>query len=180
MSLSPVKVGCCGFPLRKGEYAARLSVVEVQQTFYQPPQLKTLERWRAEAPPGFEFALKAWQLITHSASSPTYKRLKSHLSELELRACGSFQPQAIVHEAWLATRACAEALGAGMVLFQCPASFAPTARNLANLREFFLRIRRGQLRLLWEPRGDWPDVLVEPLCRNFAWSTLWTRFSAGR
>ncbi len=166
MGVSLVKVGCCGFPLKKKEYEARFPVVEVQQTFYQPPGIDTLRRWRAEAPPEFEFTLKAWQLITHPATSPTYKRLKAHLAAHERRECGFFQPQAIVHEAWLATRACAEALNATKVLFQCPASFTPTRQNVANLRDFFLRIRRGQLQLLWEPRGDWPDVLIEPLCRE--------------
>ena len=166
MSGSKVKVGCCGFPLRKAQYAERFPVVEVQETFYQPPRLATLQRWREQMPPEFEFTVKAWQLITHFASSPTYKRLKAQLSELERRGCGGFQPQAIVHEAWLATRACAQALDARMVLFQCPASFAPTRQNVAHLRDFFLCINRGHLRLLWEPRGDWPEVLIEPLCRE--------------
>lgn len=166
MDLSLVKVGCCGFRGAQAQYEAQFSVVEVQQTFYQPPRLATLERWRAQAPRNFEFTVKAWQLITHPSSSPTYKRLTAHLSENERRECGGFQPTAIVHEAWLATRACAEALEAHCVLFQCPASFAPTEQNLANLRAFFLRIKRSTFRLLWEPRGEWPDVLVEPLCRE--------------
>jgi uncharacterized protein YecE (DUF72 family) len=45
-------------------------VVEVQQTFYDPPQDETLVRRRRQAPPGFEFTLKASQLVTHDASSP--------------------------------------------------------------------------------------------------------------
>jgi uncharacterized protein YecE (DUF72 family) len=47
-----VQVGCCGFRLALAEYTRLLPVVEIQQTFYQPPQIKTLERWRAEAPAG--------------------------------------------------------------------------------------------------------------------------------
>ena len=31
-----IKIGCCGFSVRRQEYAAHLPVVEVQQTFYQP------------------------------------------------------------------------------------------------------------------------------------------------
>ena len=38
--------------------------------FYKPPQVKTLEGWRAEMPEGFEFTLKAWQFITHEAQQP--------------------------------------------------------------------------------------------------------------
>ena len=52
---SMIKVGCCGFPKAKREYYTHYPVVEVQQTFYHPPQVGTCERWRAQAPPGFEF-----------------------------------------------------------------------------------------------------------------------------
>ncbi|MFQ6672762.1 MAG: DUF72 domain-containing protein, partial [Candidatus Tectimicrobiota bacterium] len=40
-------------------------LVEVQQTFYQPPWRTTAERWRWQAPEGFAFSPKAGQLITH-------------------------------------------------------------------------------------------------------------------
>ena len=160
-----VKTGCCGFRLAQSEYAARLGVVEVQQTFYQPPQIKTLERWRLDAPPDFEFTIKAWQLITHEARSPTYRRLKKELSESERAEAGSFRPTAIVREAWEVTLACAKALRAARVLFQCPSSFTPTQEHVRDLREFFTRIERPRgLVCLWEPRGKWPEELVRELC----------------
>ena len=34
--------------------------VEIQKTFYQPPQEKTEEKWRNQAPSDFEFTLRAW------------------------------------------------------------------------------------------------------------------------
>ncbi len=106
----PVRIGTCGFRTTKEKYAELFSTVEIQHTFYQPPQIKTLERWRAEVPDQFEFAVKAWQLITHEAKSPTYKRLKKKLTEKELTQAGRFQPTAIVREAWETTLACAKAL----------------------------------------------------------------------
>ena len=60
-----LQIGTCGFRSTKEEYAETLACVEVQHTFYQPPMVKTLERWRATMPEQFEFTLKAWQLITH-------------------------------------------------------------------------------------------------------------------
>src|ERR671929_9964 len=57
------------------DYVREFRVVEVQQTFYEPPRDATLLRWRRQAPLRFEFTLKAWQLVTHEASSPTYLRL---------------------------------------------------------------------------------------------------------
>jgi uncharacterized protein YecE (DUF72 family) len=162
-----IKAGCCGFRLSQAEYVKRFPVVEVQQTFYQPPQVKTLERWREVAPPDFEFTLKAWQLITHEARSPTYRRLKRELTETERAEAGSFRPTAIVREAWEVTLASAQALKATRVLFQCPSSFTPTGEHVRDLREFFTRIERPRkLVCLWEPRGKWPDKLVAELCRE--------------
>ncbi|MDQ3817095.1 MAG: DUF72 domain-containing protein, partial [Acidobacteriota bacterium] len=116
-----VKIGTCGFRIPRGEYTQLLSCVEIQHTFYQPPQIPTLERWRQETPPRFEFTLKAWQLITHGAKSPTYKRLRRQLSETEREEAGYFKPSALVKEAWEVTLACAKALKAKTILFQCPA-----------------------------------------------------------
>ena len=107
--------------MNKFEYAEMLKCVEIQHTFYQPPQIKTLEKWRAEMPEAFEFTLKAWQLITHESTSPTYKRLKKKLTEKEADDAGFFKPTDIVKEGLEVTLACAEALKARTILFQCPA-----------------------------------------------------------
>ncbi len=163
-----ILVGTCGFGMTKDKYSREFSCVEVQQTFYQPPQIKTLEKWRGEVPEMFEFAVKAWQLITHEAKSPTYKRLKRQLTETERAAAGRFQPTAIVREAWETTLACAEALKAKTVLFQCPASFKPYAENLENLERFFDSIERGKLDFAFEPRGaDWTNSIIKDICGRF-------------
>ena len=70
-----VKVGLCGFSMAMPAYPRHFPIVEVQQTFYQPPAPNTLRRWRELMPPGFEFTVKAWQLVTHAATSSTYRRL---------------------------------------------------------------------------------------------------------
>lgn len=165
-----VKIGTCGFRSTKEEYALVLKTVEVQHTFYQPPQIKTLEKWRAAVPPDFEFALKAWQLITHEAKSPTYKRLKKTLTDAEKADAGYFKPTAIVREAWDVTLACARALQAKIVLFQCPASFKPYKENIKNLEKFFSKIERGKLNFAWEPRGDWDAKTIKSICENL---NLW-------
>lgn len=161
-----LKIGCCGFRSARANYFALLPAVEVQHTFYQPPQPATLRQWRAEAPPAFEFTVKAWQLITHQARSPTYKRLKRELTEEERAGAGSFRASEIVREAWAVTRECARALAAKTILFQCPASFRPTESNVENMRRFFAQLKqeRAGLNLCWEPRGDWPRELIRALC----------------
>lgn len=161
-----LKIGCCGFRLPQAEYQKSLAVVEIQHTFYQPPQKATLERWRKAAPLDFEFTLKAWQLITHESRSPTYKRLRRKLTTSESAEAGFFKPTEIVKEAWEVTFACAKALKAKQVLFQCPASFTPTPEHIANLEKFFSSVERGGLNFCWEPRGAWDDELVRALCKQ--------------
>jgi uncharacterized protein YecE (DUF72 family) len=161
-----VKIGTCGFRANKAEYAELLHTVEVQHTFYQPPQIKTLEKWRTEVPQNFEFTLKAWQLITHEAKSPTYKRLKKQLTEQERAEAGYFKPTEIVREAWEVTLACARALAAKTILFQCPASFKQTTQNIKNLEKFFESAERGTLNFAWEPRGDWNAKVVREICES--------------
>jgi uncharacterized protein YecE (DUF72 family) len=51
-------------------YATQLKTVEINYTFYRMPSEKTVRAWIPETPPGFRFALKASQRITHQ------KRLK--------------------------------------------------------------------------------------------------------
>jgi uncharacterized protein YecE (DUF72 family) len=53
------------------------------------------------------------------------------------------------------------------VVFQCPASFVPSAENVRNFRSFFEGIERGRSLLAWEPRGVWPPDLVRDLCQEF-------------
>jgi uncharacterized protein YecE (DUF72 family) len=159
-----LKIVCCGFPLPKIEYAERFPVVEVQQTFYEPPMISTLQRWRTLVPSDFEFTLKAWQLITHTAKSPTFRRLKTKLTPSQLEQCGSFQMSPMILQAWEKTRACAEALSARHVLFQCPASFTCTPTNIDQMRAFFGAVDRHGLTFLWEPRGSWPEDRILSLC----------------
>lgn len=164
---SNIRIGTCGFGrLKQSDYVQTLEVVEIQHTFYQPPMISTLEKWRAEAPDNFEFTLKAWQLITHESTSPTYKRIKKKLSQTEFEEAGFFKPTMIVNAARDLTVECAKALRARTVLFQCPARFQPLPENILNLKRFFTEFDRGDLNLVLEPRGDWEDHTIKELCEE--------------
>jgi len=158
------RVGTCGFGMAQATYARAFSCIEVQHTFYQPPSIKTLATWRTKMPADFEFTVKAWQLITHDAKSPTYRRLKRTLSENEKQECGYFRPTAVVNEAWETTLASAKALKARTIVFQCPASFKQTDKNIASMDQFFSSIDRQDLDLCWEPRGEWNPTVVRSIC----------------
>jgi uncharacterized protein YecE (DUF72 family) len=160
-----IRIGCCGFAGARARYFKTFGLVEVQQTFYDPPQLKTAEKWRADAPTDFEFTVKAWQLITHTANSPTYRRLRKALSGSEQPLVGNFQVTKPVLHAWETTAEIARALRVRVILFQCPASFTPTDENLANMRKFFSTVKREDFLVAWEPRGKWEDSTIQSLCK---------------
>ena len=160
-----VKIGLCGFTIGIAEYLETFPVVEIQHTFYEPPPATTMARWRDQASPGFEFTIKAWQVITHRGTSSTYRKVKTPLTEKQKLECGAFQVNDTTRAAWERTREAARTLRATAILFQCPASFKPLPENVANMRALFAAIDRPtNVRFLWEPRGAWPDDLVRELC----------------
>jgi uncharacterized protein YecE (DUF72 family) len=159
-------IGCCGWPEGRSRYFQHFPAVELQTTFYQPPAVALAEKWRREAPAEFAFTLKAWQLITHPASSPTYRRLKNRVEPGKADQYGYFRPTEEVWAAWRATSAVAQALRAHAIVFQCPASFAPTEENKKNLATFFRAIERGPWLAVWEPRGQWESPEIRDLSRR--------------
>jgi len=161
-----IKIGCCGFPVKREIYYQNFEVAEIQQTFYQLPQIPTGRRWKEEAPLDFEFTMKAWQLITHEPSSPTYRRLRIDIPEREKKHYGFFKNTEEVDKAWSETAEFARVLGAKKILFQSPKSFHPSDGHIKDLREFFKRIERNSFTFIWEPRGQWERREVEELCEE--------------
>jgi uncharacterized protein YecE (DUF72 family) len=87
----PAKLGSAKF---LNYYATRLNSVEVNYTFRTLPAEKLLMGWMAETPPGFKFAIKANQTITHikrlrSAAKVTSKFIDSLLP---LKEAGKLGP----------------------------------------------------------------------------------------
>lgn len=159
-----VRVGLCGWTVSQSAYVRRFPVVEVQQTFYEPPTDGLLTRWRTQVPSNFEFTMKAWQLVTHESNSPTYRRLKQPLPDNARGEVGAFRATHPVLAGWQRTLDCARILQATAVLLQCPKSFRPSAVNVGRLRSFMSQVERPDGRLLWEPRGEWPTQLLTELC----------------
>ena len=161
-----VHVGLCGFTMSMKDYAHHFPVVEVQSTFYEPPRDEVMKKWRSVTP-SLEYTMKVWQLVTHAANSPTYRRMKRPLGPND--EPGFFRDSPIVKEGWKRSLECANLLSATAMLFQCPASFSPEPENVDRMRKFFERIDRPRARLLWEPRGTkWVAQrdLALSLCRD--------------
>ncbi|MEO7649519.1 MAG: DUF72 domain-containing protein [Bryobacteraceae bacterium] len=167
--MNDLEIGLCGWNGSQASYYQDFHAIEVQATFYDPPALRVVQKWRENAPKTFQFCIKAWQLITHSPASPTYRRLRTPVPDSDKPFLGSFQPTEQVIAAWERTAQISRALDARVVLFQCPKSFTPSDKNLLNLCAFFRSIRgRRSFQLAWEPRGDdWTEDIVRELCQEF-------------
>ena len=159
-----VHIGCCGFPVARKIYYEAFGLAEVQQTFFQPPRIRTAARWREQAPVGFTFNIRAWQLITHEPSSPTYRRLARPVPEDLRDRYGSFKSTEEVMASWETTAEIARTLDTQWIVFQCPASFTPTSGHKENMRRFFRSIDRSSFRFAWEPGGVWEEDDVDRLC----------------
>jgi uncharacterized protein YecE (DUF72 family) len=103
-----------------GFYATRLNTVEVNYTFRRFPTDKLLEGWIAATPPGFQFAVKAHQKITH------IKRLRD-ANEFTLDFIGSLRPLQ-------------EAKKLGPILFQLPPFLKA---DVSLLKDFIAILPRG-------------------------------------
>jgi uncharacterized protein YecE (DUF72 family) len=162
-----IKVGSCGFPVARSRYYKIFRVVEVQSTFYDFVNPDNLRKWRDEAPEDFEFVLKAFQFITHPASSPTYKRAR-HLKNIKLENLGNFKPTKEVLECYRILKDYATILKTRMIIFQSPPSFKPEKENIKNMENFFNKIDRKDFILGWEPRGKWQSEEIEKICKELS------------
>ena len=93
-----VRTGLCGFTMSMEDYALHFPVVEIQNTFYDPPRDTIMLRWRSVTAPSLEYTMKVWQLVTHAAGSPTYRRMKHQLPAGA--EPGFFRDSPAVHEGW--------------------------------------------------------------------------------
>ena len=160
------KLGCAGFPLKLSDYFQLFTAVEIQETFFDPPGRRTLERWRRQSPAGFVFVVRAWQLITHPPAFPGYKRIRRPWEKEAKSGFGFFRPGEQTQWAWSVVQEAQEILEARAVLFQTPASFTPTREHRENLVRFFNSIQRRDCHLVWDPEGVWEEEEVEALCSD--------------
>jgi uncharacterized protein YecE (DUF72 family) len=122
-------------------YAGRFHAVEINYTFYRMPTTKTTSGWLAQAPPGFQYVLKAPRRITHE------RRLKAEARD----ALGAFCEAARVLGAHL-----------GPLLFQLPPTFRRDLERLAG----FLSMLPRDVRTAFEFRHEsWHEPAVFDLLR---------------
>lgn len=109
-------------------YAREFRTVEINNSFYRLPTREGFERWAAQAPDDFLFAVKASRLLTH------VKRLKDPQEPLRrmLEASAGLREKR------------------GPVLFQLPPNYHRNLDRLAGI----LRLWPADLRCAWEFRHE--------------------------
>lgn len=179
--MSAIKIGTCGYGYYQPEegwkdkyesklkaYSDEFETVEINKTFYKLPMVRTAEKWRNNALDEFTFNFKAWQALTHTTSSPTWRNKKDDLTESQKENFGYLKPNEDVIEAWEKTREVGKALEADVCLVQTPGSFGCTGSNEENIRKLLRGIDRDGLEIAWEPRGDWKEEqeAVKDICND--------------
>jgi uncharacterized protein YecE (DUF72 family) len=120
-------------------YATQFPVVEVDSTYYTPPNEANSERWVARTPDGFRFDIKAFSLLTQHPTRPAalYKDLRPETDKKNVYA-KDLEPK-VVDEVWerflSALSPLQEAGKLGAVLFQFPQWFTLKRANKEYLLE---------------------------------------------
>jgi uncharacterized protein YecE (DUF72 family) len=126
-------VGCCGFPVARDRYFPEFDAVEISTTVKRVPRRETVERWKAEAPRGFTFSVRAPRDV-----------------------CGGdrpFRPGPKMKTVWSAFKETLEILSPAFVVYETPKLFYPSADHTRAMYEFFKGPGRGPWRSVWIPRG---------------------------
>ncbi len=150
-----VLVGTCGFPMSRRKYYDTFDTVELQDTFYNPPNLDRLSKLRNEAPTNFIFNMKAWQAITHPPSMPTWRRSKFKPPKELWDKYGFLRPTKENFETWEQIKEAAKVINARVVVIQLPSSFKCNEENLRNAKEFLASITSSNFFIGLELRGEW-------------------------
>src|SRR5216683_659841 len=129
-------------------YATQFETVELDNTFYRTPALSTVQGWNAKTPPGFVFAAKIPQAITHEKVLVDCEDdLKHFLKTMD-------------------------ALGdkLGPLLFQFGyfnrGAFKSQAEFLARLRPFLKKLPKGYQFAVEIRNKNWLDVRFADLLRE--------------
>jgi len=112
--------------------------------------------------------MKAWQVITHPATSPTWRRITKQIQPSKKARYGHLKPTRENFDAWAKTLDICKILNASVCVIQCPPSLGFSRRNVENVRTFLGQIDRGNAKIAWEPRGNWKEhgKAVEKLCNE--------------
>lgn len=157
-----IHVGVCAF--KKKYYTGSIRCVEIQRTFYNIPQEKTIIKWRKEAPEDFIFNIKAFQGLTHNVKSPTWRRYSKKITNDIKEKAGDLRVNDLTLDWMRIYSNFAKILRSPVIVVQTPSSFRPTKENIERAYQFFkkfsdiLENESPDTWIGWEPRGKWLET----------------------
>jgi len=136
-------------------YAQYFNTVEINSSFYRPPNMYAARAWAQKVPDDFRFAVKLWQKFTHPKM---YEQATGEAARVEDEDFGVF----------------AEGIGPlleggklGVLLAQFPTSFRPDPARLAYLEDLIRRLRGAGFPLAIELRHrEWTESDAAPALRG--------------
>lgn len=114
-------------------YSRVFDFVEVNSTFYQIPNLKTVESWRRQVPPDFEFSVRCNRLVSHAHQ---------------------FRPDEEALNAFAQMITICRTLRAEILHVQAPVTFQPNKENAELLNSFLSSVSSKGVRMAFELRGE--------------------------
>lgn len=114
-------------------YSRLFNFVEVNSTFYQVPNLKTVESWKRQVQPDFEFSVRCNKDVTHKYQ---------------------FQPTEEAFKILSDVVAICKTLKAEILHMQTPSSFQPNKENANLLDSFVSSVNTKDVRIALEVRGS--------------------------
>ena len=128
-------------------YAQYFNAVELNTSFYRPPNPQAARSWAAKVPEDFRFTAKVWQKFTHPKMFEEATGRQASVREEDFdQFIGGLAP-------------IAEAGKLGALLAQFPPSFKPSEESLDYLTDLVRRFRSAGFPLAVELRHrDWTDT----------------------
>jgi uncharacterized protein YecE (DUF72 family) len=137
--LDPYLVGTGGWAYLKvpgkpslKAYSALFNFTEVNYTFYEYPNVHTVERWRRTVPANFTFAVRCHQDLTHHIGIQPTEQAYSVIGQM-LQYC--------------------HILDAPFLVLETPARYTLNTKKLAAAKELLNSINLHGVRLVWEYRA---------------------------
>jgi uncharacterized protein YecE (DUF72 family) len=127
-------------------YSQFFNTVEINSSFYRPPNQYAAKAWATKVPDDFRFTIKLWQKFTHPKMFEQATGQKSFVSEEDF----------LTFAEGIGPIAAAGKLGA--ILAQFPTSFRPDEATVEYLEDLIRRLRGSGLPLAVELRHrEWTE-----------------------
>jgi uncharacterized protein YecE (DUF72 family) len=138
-----------------GFYAQYFNTVEINSSFYRPPNMYAAKAWAQKVPDEFRFAVKLWQKFTHPKM---FEQATGDAAKVEDEDFGVFAE---------GIGPLADAGKLGVILAQFPTSFRPDPQRLEYLEELIHRLRGAGFPLAIELRHrEWTESDQAPLLKG--------------